>query len=137
MSDADSRRVLQCFKNIRGASNGYVRSTRGGCNLNRSSWPFRCRLSQARKQVVFGVGSPDADVVFVGEGPGAEEDRRGEPFVGKAGQLLNSMLRAIDLRREDVYIANIVKCRPPQNRDPQEDEAATCIPFLCFCYLCD
>jgi uracil-DNA glycosylase family 4 len=90
----------------------------------------RCRLCQGRTQVVFGVGNPKARVVFVGEGPGADEDRIGEPFVGRAGQLLNVMLPSIGLRREDVYIANIVKCRPPGNRDPQPDEAATCMPFL-------
>ena len=90
----------------------------------------RCRLCQARKQVVFGVGNPHARVVFVGEGPGADEDRLGEPFVGKAGQLLNEMLPSIGLRRGDVYIANIVKCRPPGNRDPEPDEAAACLPFL-------
>jgi uracil-DNA glycosylase family 4 len=90
----------------------------------------RCRLCQGRTQVVFGVGNPKARVVFVGEGPGADEDRIGEPFVGRAGQLLNVMLPSIGLRREDVYIANIVKCRPPGNRDPQPDEAAACLPFL-------
>jgi len=90
----------------------------------------RCRLCQARTQVVFGVGNPKARVIFVGEGPGADEDRLGEPFVGRAGQLLNVMLPSIGLRREDVYIANIVKCRPPGNRDPQPDEAAACMPFL-------
>jgi uracil-DNA glycosylase family 4 len=90
----------------------------------------RCRLCQGRTQVVFGAGDPRARVVFVGEGPGADEDRLGEPFVGRAGQLLNSMLRAIDLRREDVYIANVVKCRPPGNRDPEDAEAGACLPFL-------
>jgi uracil-DNA glycosylase len=90
----------------------------------------RCRLCKGRTQVVFGVGSPHARVVFVGEGPGADEDRLGEPFVGRAGQLLNSMLRAIGLKREDVYIANVVKCRPPGNRDPEGDEAGACLPFL-------
>ncbi len=90
----------------------------------------RCRLCQKRTQVVFGVGNPKARVVFVGEGPGADEDRIGEPFVGRAGQLLNVMLPSIGLRREDVYIANIVKCRPPGNRDPETDEAAACMPFL-------
>lgn len=89
-----------------------------------------CRLCQGRTQVVFGTGSPSARVMFVGEAPGADEDRLGEPFVGRAGQLLNAMLRAIDLRREDVYIANVVKCRPPGNRDPQDDEVAACLPFL-------
>jgi uracil-DNA glycosylase len=90
----------------------------------------RCRLCKGRTQVVFGVGNPRARVVFVGEAPGADEDRLGEPFVGRAGQLLNSMLRAIDLAREDVYIANVVKCRPPGNRDPEDDEAGSCLPFL-------
>lgn len=89
-----------------------------------------CRLAAGRTQVVFGTGNPKARVVFVGEAPGADEDRLGEPFVGKAGQLLNAMLRAVGLRREDVYIANVVKCRPPRNRDPEEDEAAACLPFL-------
>jgi DNA polymerase len=77
----------------------------------------RCRLCQGRTQVVFGVGDPKARVVFIGEAPGADEDRLGEPFVGRAGQLLNEMLRAIRLRRDEVYIANILKCRPPGNRD--------------------
>ena len=90
----------------------------------------RCRLCQGRTHVVFGVGNPGARVVFIGEAPGADEDRLGEPFVGRAGQLLNEMLRAIRLRREDVYIANVLKCRPPGNRDPQDDEAAACLPFL-------
>jgi DNA polymerase len=90
----------------------------------------RCRLCQGRTHVVFGVGNPSARVVFIGEAPGADEDRLGEPFVGRAGQLLNEMLRAIRLRREDVYIANVLKCRPPGNRDPQDDEAAACLPFL-------
>ncbi|MDD5562594.1 MAG: uracil-DNA glycosylase [Thermoanaerobaculaceae bacterium] len=90
----------------------------------------RCRLHQGRTQVVFGVGNPRARVVFVGEGPGADEDRTGEPFVGRAGQLLTAMLPSIGLKREDVYIANVVKCRPPGNRDPEQDEAAACLPFL-------
>jgi len=89
-----------------------------------------CRLCAGRKQVVFGVGDPHARLMFIGEGPGADEDRRGEPFVGRAGQLLNEMIRALGLRREQVYIANVVKCRPPGNRDPEPDEAAACAPFL-------
>lgn len=89
-----------------------------------------CRLAAGRRNVVFGVGSPTARLMFIGEGPGAEEDARGEPFVGRAGQLLTAMLRAMRLNREDVYIANIVKCRPPGNRDPEPDEAAACMPFL-------
>jgi DNA polymerase len=90
----------------------------------------RCRLSQGRTHVVFGVGNPDARLLFVGEGPGAEEDKRGEPFVGRAGHLLNKMIAAIGMQRSDVYISNVVKCRPPQNRDPREDEATTCSEFL-------
>ena len=91
----------------------------------------RCRLhQQGRKQIVFGVGNPEADLMFVGEGPGADEDEQGEPFVGRAGQLLNKMIEAMDLKREDVYIANVVKCRPPGNRTPERDECDTCSPFL-------
>lgn len=90
----------------------------------------RCALHVQRKQVVFGVGSPDSDWLIVGEAPGAEEDRRGEPFVGPAGQLLDAMLRAIGLDRQHVYIANVLKCRPPGNRDPQPDEVATCSGYL-------
>ncbi len=99
-----------------------VRDDLGDCH--------RCRLAQGRTQIVFGVGDPGARVVFVGEGPGEEEDRRGEPFVGRAGQLLDRMLQAIGLDRSRVYIANVVKCRPPGNRTPHPDEAATCLPFL-------
>jgi DNA polymerase len=91
----------------------------------------RCKLhKQGRKQIVFGVGNPHADLIFVGEGPGADEDAQGEPFVGRAGQLLNNMIKAMGIRREDVYIANIVKCRPPGNRTPERDECETCSPFL-------
>lgn len=91
----------------------------------------RCKLhQQGRKQIVFGVGNPRADLMFVGEGPGADEDTQGEPFVGRAGQLLNNMIKAMGLRREEVYIANIVKCRPPGNRTPERDECETCSPFL-------
>jgi uracil-DNA glycosylase len=91
----------------------------------------RCKLhQQGRKQIVFGVGNPRADLMFVGEGPGADEDTQGEPFVGRAGQLLNNMIKAMGIRREDVYIANIVKCRPPGNRTPERDECETCSPFL-------
>jgi DNA polymerase len=90
----------------------------------------RCRLHSSRKNIVFGVGNPDAQLVFVGEAPGADEDVQGEPFVGKAGQLLTRIIEAIKLKRSEVYIANIVKCRPPGNRDPQDDEIQTCIPFL-------
>jgi uracil-DNA glycosylase family 4 len=91
----------------------------------------RCKLhKQGRKQIVFGVGNPRADLMFVGEGPGADEDTQGEPFVGRAGQLLNNMIKAMGIRREDVYIANVVKCRPPGNRTPERDECETCSPFL-------
>ena len=91
----------------------------------------RCKLhQQGRKQIVFGVGNPHAGLMFVGEGPGADEDAQGEPFVGRAGQLLNNMIKAMGLRREEVYIANVVKCRPPGNRTPERDECDTCSPFL-------
>jgi uracil-DNA glycosylase len=91
----------------------------------------RCRLhKQGRKQIVFGVGNPNADLMFIGEAPGADEDQQGEPFVGRAGQLLNNMIKAMGLRREEVYIANIIKCRPPNNRTPERDECETCSPFL-------
>jgi len=91
----------------------------------------RCKLhQQGRKQIVFGVGNPHADLMFVGEGPGADEDAQGEPFVGRAGQLLNNMIKAMGLRREEIYIANVVKCRPPGNRTPERDECETCSPFL-------
>ena len=91
----------------------------------------RCKLhAQGRTQVVFGVGNPDADLMFVGEAPGADEDAQGIPFVGRAGQLLTKMIEAINLRRDDVYIANVIKCRPPGNRNPEPDEIARCEPFL-------
>ena len=89
-----------------------------------------CALHSGRRQTVFGVGNPKADWMFVGEGPGEEEDRRGEPFVGRAGKLLDAMLQAMNLDRTVVYIANIVKCRPPNNRNPGLDEAAACMPYL-------
>ena len=91
----------------------------------------RCRLhKQGRKQIVFGVGNPHAEVMFVGEAPGADEDEQGIPFVGRAGQLLTNMIKAMGLKREDVYIANVIKCRPPGNRTPERDECETCSPFL-------
>jgi len=91
----------------------------------------RCPLhKQGRKQIVFGVGNPTAELMFVGEGPGADEDEKGEPFVGRAGQLLNNMIKAMGITRESVYIANIVKCRPPGNRQPEREECDTCSPFL-------
>jgi uracil-DNA glycosylase len=91
----------------------------------------RCKLhTLGRRQVVFGVGNPDAQLMFVGEAPGADEDEQGVPFVGRAGQLLTKIIEAIDLKRDDVYIANVIKCRPPQNRNPEPDEVQACRPFL-------
>jgi len=90
----------------------------------------RCRLCEGRTKIVFGVGNPKAELVFVGEGPGADEDLKGEPFVGRAGQLLDKMIVAMGLTRSEVYICNVVKCRPPNNRAPEPDEMATCLPFL-------
>ncbi|HEU4384648.1 MAG TPA: uracil-DNA glycosylase [Anaeromyxobacteraceae bacterium] len=99
-----------------------VRSDLGECT--------RCTLHAGRTTLVFGVGDPRAELMFVGEGPGGDEDRQGEPFVGKAGQLLTRMIEAMGFRRAEVYIANVVKCRPPQNRDPEPDEIEACEPFL-------
>jgi uracil-DNA glycosylase family 4 len=100
-----------------------VRASLGDCT--------RCRLSQGRTQIVFGDGNPNADLLFVGEGPGAEEDRRGVPFVGRAGELLTQMIeKGLEIPRSEVYICNIVKCRPPENRTPLPDEVSTCQPFL-------
>lgn len=90
----------------------------------------RCRLASTRTQVVFGVGDPNADLLLVGEGPGEQEDLSGEPFVGRAGKLLTSLIEEIGLTRADVYIANVVKCRPPGNRDPQPGEIEACRPYL-------
>ena len=89
-----------------------------------------CRLHQGRNKFVFGTGNPNADVLVIGEGPGAEEDKQGLPFVGRAGQLLTDMLKAIKFSREEVYIGNVVKCRPPENRTPMQDEMDTCMPYL-------
>jgi DNA polymerase len=90
----------------------------------------RCGLSKGRKNIVFGEGNPAAQLMFIGEGPGREEDLQGRPFVGDAGQVLTNLIKKMGLKRKDVYIANIVKCRPPNNRDPEEEEKATCSPFL-------
>jgi uracil-DNA glycosylase len=90
----------------------------------------RCKLHKARTNIVFGVGTPKAELVFIGEGPGHDEDVQGEPFVGRAGKLLTQMIEAMGLRRGDVYICNVVKCRPPENRLPERDEITTCSPFL-------
>lgn len=90
----------------------------------------RCKLSKGRTNIVFGEGNVDAEVMFIGEGPGMEEDRQGRPFVGDAGQLLTKLIEKMGFKREDVYIGNIVKCRPPLNRDPEDDEINTCFPFI-------
>ena len=99
-----------------------IRKSLGACQ--------RCKLGATRKNLVFGVGTPRARLVFVGEGPGADEDSQGEPFVGDAGKMLNRIIAAMELKREEVYICNVVKCRPPQNRPPESDEVQTCSPFL-------
>ncbi|HVR40258.1 MAG TPA: uracil-DNA glycosylase [Thermoanaerobaculia bacterium] len=90
----------------------------------------KCRLAKTRTQVVFGVGSPNADLMFIGEAPGRDEDIQGEPFVGRAGQLLTDIIKAMKLTRDDVYIANVIKCRPPENRNPEPDELDACRPFI-------
>ena len=90
----------------------------------------KCRLCQTRTNVVFGTGNKNADIMFIGEGPGADEDMQGEPFVGKAGKLMNMAFDTLGLKRKDVYIANIVKCRPPSNRNPEDDEAIACLNYL-------
>lgn len=90
----------------------------------------RCKLCKGRKNIVFGVGNPDAKLMFIGEGPGADEDEQGIPFVGRAGQLLTKIIEAMNFKRDNVYIANCVKCRPPGNRNPEPDEVKACIPFL-------
>lgn len=90
----------------------------------------RCKLHSTRTNIVFGEGSEHAEIMFIGEGPGADEDKQGRPFVGKAGQLLTSLIEKLGLSRKEVYIANIVKCRPPNNRDPEPDEISSCYPFL-------
>lgn len=90
----------------------------------------KCRLCETRKNVVFGVGNREADIMFIGEGPGADEDAQGEPFVGKAGKLMNMAFDMLGIKREEIYIANIVKCRPPNNRNPQDDEAENCLDYL-------
>ena len=99
-----------------------LRDEIGDCQL--------CRLSKGRRNIVFGEGNPEAKIMFIGEGPGREEDIQARPFVGDAGQVLTNLIRKMGLKRKEVYIANIVKCRPPNNRDPEEDEKAACSPFL-------
>ena len=90
----------------------------------------KCKLYKGRHNIVFGTGNKNADLMFIGEGPGADEDRLGEPFVGRAGQLMNLAFQIVGLKREEVYIANIVKCRPPSNRNPEQDEADACMNYL-------
>ena len=101
---------------------GEIRNEMGDCR--------RCKLHETRTNIVFGEGNPDARLMFIGEGPGRDEDAAGRPFVGRAGQLLTKMIAAMGLDRSEVYIANIVKCRPPKNRDPEDDEVSNCIGFL-------
>ena len=90
----------------------------------------RCKLGQTRKKIVFGVGNKEADIMLIGEGPGADEDEQGEPFVGRAGKLMDMAFTALGIKREDIYIANIVKCRPPFNRNPEQDEEQACLNYL-------
>jgi uracil-DNA glycosylase family 4 len=119
---AESPKAVETPQSTTGGSLAEIQADLGDCT--------RCKLCKGRKNIVFGVGNPSARLVFVGEGPGADEDVQGEPFVGKAGQLLTKMIEAMGLQRSDVYICNVVKCRPPNNRDPEPDEVAACEPFL-------
>ena len=114
--------LFEAAERIEGDTLEKIREDIGDCT--------RCRLHKARTNIVFGVGNPKAELVFIGEGPGRDEDAQGEPFVGRAGKLLTQMIEAMGLRRQDVYICNVVKCRPPENRLPEKDEIATCSPFL-------
>lgn len=114
--------LFDVLDRVEGDSLERIRADIGDCT--------RCRLSTRRNSIVFGVGNPRAELMFVGEGPGADEDAQGIPFVGRAGQLLTQMIEAMGLKRDDVYIANVIKCRPPENRLPEKDEIATCSPFL-------
>jgi uracil-DNA glycosylase family 4 len=114
--------LFEVSDRIEGDTFQLIHETIGDCT--------RCKLHKGRTNIVFGVGSVKAQLVFVGEGPGRDEDIKGEPFVGRAGKLLTQMIEAMGLRREDVYICNVVKCRPPENRLPEKDEITTCSPFL-------
>jgi uracil-DNA glycosylase len=114
--------LFEAVEKIAGDSLPKTREDLGECT--------RCRLHSTRHKIVFGDGNPKAELVFVGEGPGADEDAQGLPFVGRAGKLLTQMIEAMGLQRKDVYICNVVKCRPPENRQPEEDEVSTCSPFL-------
>lgn len=114
--------LFDVVERVEGDSLPRIREDIGDCT--------RCRLHKGRTKIVYGTGNPKANLVFVGEGPGHDEDVQGEPFVGRAGKLLTQMIEAMSLRRGDVYICNVVKCRPPENRLPEKDEIATCSPFL-------
>jgi uracil-DNA glycosylase len=114
--------LFDSFESVANDSLTRIREDIGDCK--------RCKLHKARNKIVFGVGNPKAELMFVGEGPGRDEDQQGEPFVGRAGKLLTQMIEAMSLSRADVYIANVVKCRPPENRLPEKDEITTCSPFL-------
>ncbi len=114
--------LFETIERVEGDTLERIREDIGDCT--------RCRLHRHRTHIVFGVGSPKAELLFVGEGPGHDEDLKGIPFVGRAGQLLTQIIEAMGLRREDVYICNVIKCRPPENRTPEKDEIATCSPFL-------
>jgi DNA polymerase len=114
--------LFESIERIEGDTLPRIREDIGDCT--------RCKLHKGRTKIVFGTGNPNADLMFVGEGPGRDEDLSGEPFVGRAGKLLTDMIKAMGLQREDVYIANVVKCRPPENRLPERDEIATCSPYL-------
>ena len=114
--------LLEVLNRIEGDTLELIRENLGDCT--------RCRLHLQRNKIVFGAGNPRAELVFVGEGPGRDEDQQGLPFVGRAGKLLTQMIEAMGLAREDVYICNVVKCRPPENRKPENDEVATCSPYL-------
>jgi uracil-DNA glycosylase family 4 len=114
--------LFEAIERIAGDTLPRIREDIGDCT--------RCKLHKGRTKIVFGTGNPNADLMFVGEGPGRDEDLSGEPFVGRAGKLLTDMIKAMGLQREDVYIANVVKCRPPENRLPEKDEISTCSPFL-------
>jgi DNA polymerase len=118
----DSTAIARKSGTVPGHSLKSTREELGDCK--------RCKLHKGRTNIVFGVGNPKAEIVFVGEGPGRDEDLKGEPFVGRAGQLLTKIIEAMGLKRSDVYICNVVKCRPPNNRNPEHDEIATCRPFL-------
>ena len=122
VADAQAAAALAAIQQDKPSALRVIREDIGDCT--------RCELCRERTNIVFGVGDPHARIMFVGEGPGADEDAQGEPFVGRAGQLLNNMIQAMGIRREDVYIGNVVKCRPPKNRAPEPVECATCGPYL-------